>query len=140
MSYLETKAIASCFYECYNRKDIEKSFNDFIADDLVNHTMNGELNRDEWMNFDKSFVAACPDLEITIKEQFAEGNRVVTHWACTGTHTGDFLGMPGSGNPIRLTGISIDTIEKGKIKEHFAMADFTHFMQQFAFTGKADEL
>jgi steroid delta-isomerase-like uncharacterized protein len=129
--YSEYKAIASCFYESYNRKDLEKSFDDFIATDLVNHTMDGTFDRQEWLNFDTAFLAACPDLTLTVKEQFAEGNRVVTYWTCSGTHRADFFGMTASGNTIRFTGISIDSIENGKIKEHFAMADFTQFMQQF---------
>ena len=100
--------------------------------DLVNHTMGGGFDREKWLNFDKAFLAACPDFKLTVKEQFAEGNRVVTHWVCNGTHTSDFFGMAASGNVIQLAGISIDGIENGKIKEHFAMADFTQFMQQFA--------
>ena len=132
MNNLEPKAIASNFYESYNRKDLEKSFDDFIAVDLINHTMGGGLDREKWFNFDRAFLAACPDLQLTVKEQFVEGERVVTHWTCFGTHTAEFFGMQASGNPIQLTGISIDGIENGKIKEHFAMADFTQFMQQFA--------
>jgi steroid delta-isomerase-like uncharacterized protein len=131
-TFSETKAIASCFYECYNRKDLEKSFEDFIAPDLVNHTMGGAMNREEWLNFDKAFLAACPDLVLNVKEQFAEGRRVVTHWTCKGTHAAEFFGMPPTGKTIQLTGISIDSIENGKIKEHLAMADFTKFMEQFA--------
>lgn len=131
MIFSENKAIASCFYESYNRKDLEKSFDDFIAADLVNHTMGGSFDREEWLGFDKAFLAACPNLTLIVKEQFAEGNRVVTHWTCFGTHMADFFGMAASGNAIQLTGISIDSIENGKIKEHFAMADFTQFMQQF---------
>jgi len=77
-TFSETKAIASCFYECYNRKDLEKSFNDFIAPDLINHTMGGGMDREEWLNFDKAFLNACPNLTLTVKEQFAEGNKVVT--------------------------------------------------------------
>lgn len=130
--FSELKAIVSCFYECYNRKDIEKSFDDFIALDLVNHTIDGSLDRNGWLSFDKAFLKACPNLQLVIKEQFAEGNRVVTHWTCSGTHMADFFGMPASGNTIQLTGISIDGIENGKIKEHLALADFTQFMQQFA--------
>lgn len=132
MTNLEIKALASSFYECYNRKDLDKSFNDFIAPDLINHTMGGGFDREKWLNFDKAFLTTCPDLKLTVKEQFAEGNRVVTHWVCTGTHTADFFGMAASGNTIHLSGISIDSIENGKIREHFAMADFTQFMQQFA--------
>jgi steroid delta-isomerase-like uncharacterized protein len=132
MHYSEHKAIASSFYESYNRKDIEESFANFIATDLVNHTMSGSLDRDKWLAFEKNLLAACPDLQLTVKEQFVEGNRVVTHWNCYGTHTADFMGMAPSGNPVHLTGVSIDSIENGKIKEHFTLADFTQFIQQFS--------
>ena len=98
MNTSEIKTIACNFYESYNRKDLEKSFNDFIAIDLVNHTMGGGLDRKEWLNFDKAFLTACPDLKLTVKEQFAEGNRVVTHWSCSGTHTAEFLEWHASGN------------------------------------------
>lgn len=129
--FSELKAIASCFYESYNRKDLEKSFEDFIATDLINHTMDGSLCREMWLDFDGAFLSACPDLVMNIKEQIVEGNKVATHWTCTGTHTATFYGMSPSGNSIRLTGISIDTIENGKIIEHLTVADFTRLMQQF---------
>lgn len=132
MTFCEKKAIVSCFYDGYNHKDIEKSFDDFIAPDLVNHTMGGALGRDNWLAFDKAFLAAVPDLKLVVKEQFSDNNRVVTHWKCAGTHQGEFMGMAASGNTIELEGISIDEVEDGKIREHFAMADFTKFMQQFA--------
>lgn len=131
MNHPEIKTVARNFYESYNSKDLDKSFHDFIAVDLVNHTMGGGFDREKWLNFDKAFLTACPDLKLTVKEQFVDSNRVVTHWTCSGTHTADFLGIPASGNAIQLAGISIDGIEGGKIKEHLAMADFTQFMQQF---------
>jgi steroid delta-isomerase-like uncharacterized protein len=131
MNQSDIKMISRNFYESYNGNDIDKSFSDFIANDLINHTMGGRLDREKWLNFDRAFLVACPDLRLTVKEQFAEGKRVVTHWTCSGTHTTDFLGIAASGNAIQLEGISIDGIENGKIKEHFALADFTQFMQQF---------
>ena len=132
MNNIDIKAIARDFYESYNRNDLDRSFEEFSATDLVNHTMGGDFDRKEWLTFDKAMLTACANFQLTVKEQFVEGNRVVTHWTCTGTHAAPFFGMDASGNAIQLTGISIDGIENGKIKEHFAMADFTQFMQQFA--------
>ena len=131
MNLNQIKLVALNFYESYNNSDLNKSFDDFIAIDLVNHTMGGSFDSEKWLNFDSAFLSACPNLKLTVKEQFSEGNTVVTHWTCSGTHTSDFLGMAASGNAIQLVGISIDGIENGKIKEHFALADFTQFMQQF---------
>jgi steroid delta-isomerase-like uncharacterized protein len=129
---MDSKTVARNFYESYNQKDIERSFEEFIAANLVNHTMGGGLDRKSWLEFDKAFLSACPDLALTVKEQIAEGNRIVTHWLAIGTHTGEFMDMPATGKTIRLMGVSIDAIEDGKIKEHLAMADFTAFMQQFS--------
>jgi steroid delta-isomerase-like uncharacterized protein len=131
MKQTDFKAVARNFYESYNGKDMNKAFDDYIVPDLINHTMGGAFTRGQWLQFDNDFLTACPDLRLTVKEQFAEGKRVVTHWICNGKHTGNFMGMAPSGNSIQLEGISIDTIEDGKIKEHFAMADFTQFLQQF---------
>jgi predicted ester cyclase len=131
MSSADLKPVARDFYVSYNDKDLESSFDRFIATNLINHTMGGSLDREKWLNFDKAFLIACPDLKMIINEQVAEGDQVVTHWDCHGTHTADFLGFAPWGNPIRLTGISIDRIENGKIAEHFALADFTQFMKQF---------
>lgn len=131
MSNLELKAIASNFYESYNRRDLEKTFRDFIAPDIVNHTMGGCMNRDTWLHFEQAFLDACPDLSLVVKEQFVEGNRVVTHWNCSGTHQHAFFGMKPTFKTICLSCVAIDGIEKGKIKDHLAMADFTRFMRQF---------
>jgi predicted ester cyclase len=111
---------------------LDKSFDNFIDDNLINHTMDGTLDRQEWLSFDKAFMAACPDLVLTVKEQFVEDNKVVTHWSCRGTHTGEFFGMAATGNAIKLIGIAIDSIKNGKIVEHNCVADFTQFMTQFA--------
>src|SRR5262245_3663444 len=129
---VDNKKVAREFYESYDKHDMQKSFDNFIATDLVNHTMGGSFDRQKWLDFDKAFLAACPELKLTLKDQLGEGNKVVTHWTLEGIHTADFMGMPASGNSILLEGISIDKIEERKIKEHFAIADFTQFMQQFA--------
>ncbi|MEP7324172.1 MAG: ester cyclase [Saprospiraceae bacterium] len=128
----DNKKVAKDFYNSYNKHDLQKSFDDFISKDLVNRTMGGGMDREKWLNFDESVIAACPNLKMTVKEQMAEGNKVITHWISEGTHTGDFMGMTGTDNAIRLEGVSIDQISKGKIKEHLAIADFTQFIQQFA--------
>ncbi len=54
---------------------------------------------------------AFPDLKITIEEQIAEGDRVVTRWTARGTHQGDLMGIPPTGKQATVTGITIDPIE-----------------------------
>jgi hypothetical protein len=93
MNPSEVKIIAHDFCEGYNSKDLDKSFDDFVAIVLINHTMGARLRQGKWSNFYKDFLRTCPNLKPTVKEQFGEGSRLVTHWSCTGTHTTDFLGM-----------------------------------------------
>ena len=62
------------------------------------------------------FRSAVPDLTYTIEDQIADGDMVVTRWTASGTHEGEFFGVPGSGNRIEMSGIQIDRFdgESGK--------------------------
>jgi predicted ester cyclase len=126
------KTIARNFYESYNQKNLDKSFDDYIAAGLINHAMGGGFDREKWKAFDKSFLVALSDFKITIVEQVAEGESVATQYIMEGKHTGEFNGMPATGNRIRLEVISMDVIKNGKIAEHNSIGDFTAFMRQFA--------
>lgn len=135
-TFCELKAIASCFYERFNRRDITKTFDDFVATDLINHTMQGKLGRKGWLEFDEALIDACPDVSVQVNQQYVDGNTVITHWTCSGTHTAAFYDQLPTGNVMCLSGISIDRIEAGKIKEHLTMADFTGFLQSFSCCGR----
>jgi predicted ester cyclase len=61
--------------------------------------------------------AAFPDLEYTVEDQIAEGNRVSTRHRASSTHEGELLGIAPAGNRVEIAGISIMRIEGGKIEE-----------------------
>ncbi len=42
----------------------------------------------------RPFESAFPDFEMEIVELIAEGEKVVAHFKCSGTHRGDWLGVP----------------------------------------------
>src|ERR687884_1727565 len=44
------------------------------------------------------FRSAVPDLTYTVVDQIAEGDKVVTRYKASGTHQGEFFGVPGTGN------------------------------------------
>jgi ketosteroid isomerase-like protein len=52
-----------------------------------------------------------------IEDQIAEGDRVTTRWTVTGTHDGEFLGLPATGRPVRVTGQTTLRFEQGRIAE-----------------------
>jgi steroid delta-isomerase-like uncharacterized protein len=78
------------------------------------------------------FRSAVPDLTYTVEDQIAEGDEVVTRWTASGTHEGEFFGVPGSGNRIEMTGIQIDRFdeESGKMVEEWPEYDLLGAMRQ----------
>lgn len=60
-------------------------------------------------------ITAFPDLVITVHDQIAEGDRVVTRLSIEGTHLGDFLGHSGTGKKVRIQAIHIHQLVEGRI-------------------------
>ena len=91
-----------------------------FQEDVVVVTSQGDLVgieacKKHYMNF----LTGFSNIEFTIPEVIGQGNRLVKHWNFKGTHTGDFFGMPASGNKLNLSGTTLVTIRDGKIaKEH----------------------
>ncbi|MBD1853012.1 ester cyclase [Cyanobacteria bacterium FACHB-502] len=63
------------------------------------------------------FRAAFPDLEITIDDQIAEGDKVCSRATTRGTHQGDIFGIPATGNVVTMTGMTIVRIVDDQIAE-----------------------
>ena len=64
-----------------------------------------------------------PDLHITIEQQIAEGEWVVSCITARGTHKGSWLGMKPTNKPVVLTGVNVDRVVDGRIVEHGGAAN-----------------
>ncbi len=73
---------------------------------------------------------AFPDLRITVDDQLAEGDEVATRFTGRGTHQGELMGVPPSGNQVTLTGIVIDRFSGGQIMESWVNYDALGMLQQ----------
>ena len=60
----------------------------------------------------------------------AEGDRVMTYKTFTGTHTGEFQGIPPTGRPVRFDVMDIVRLEDGQIVEHWGLVDQLGLMRQ----------
>lgn len=60
---------------------------------------------------------AFPDLHFSIDREMADADKVAIRWIITGTHQGEFLGFPPSGNRIKDQGVDIFRFRDGKIAE-----------------------
>ena len=72
-----------------------------------------------------------PDLHVTIEDLVAEGDKVAARRSYEGTHRGELLGIPATGKPVQMGGISIFRMALGKITEHWEQIDGLALMQQF---------
>jgi steroid delta-isomerase-like uncharacterized protein len=76
------------------------------------------------------YRTAFPDLQFTIEDIVAEGNKVVIRWKARGTHRADPMGIPATGREATTVGISINRIFNGEIVEHRTNWDVLGLMQQ----------
>jgi predicted ester cyclase len=64
-----------------------------------------------------------PDLSLTVTQQVAEGEWVVSHVVMRGTHQGAWLGIPPTGQAITITAVNIDRVVEGRIVQHGGAAN-----------------
>jgi steroid delta-isomerase-like uncharacterized protein len=106
---------------------------ELIADDFV-ATVVGAPEQIRGPQGFREFVVmyrtAFPDLRITVDEQFAEGETVVTRWTATGTNEGELMGMPATGKQATTAGININRVSGGKLVEGWGLFDQLGLLQQ----------
>ena len=74
--------------------------------------------------------SAFPDLYFSVEEQMADGDKVLTRFEWTGTHRGEFVGIPATGRSVTVWGMVIDRLEDGRIKETRIIMDMLGLMMQ----------
>lgn len=77
----------------------------------------GSVGLDGFVETHKNFTSAFSNIHIAMDDLIAEGDRVAVRLTCTMQHTGDGMGIPPTGQPVTLKGVSIVRIENGKIAE-----------------------
>jgi steroid delta-isomerase-like uncharacterized protein len=102
----------------------------FIADDYLNHNAfvadGREANREFWTGF----FAGLPDVVATMEDLVISGDRVVGRFVHRGTHTGEFMGIPATGNPVEMCTIDIWRVKDGLFVEHWDQVNSLEVFQQ----------
>jgi steroid delta-isomerase-like uncharacterized protein len=76
------------------------------------------------------FRGGFPDLRVIVEQTLGEGDRVSTRGYFTGTHKGEFNGIPATGKTIKVAYIDIWRLENGKAVENWVLMDMIAMMQQ----------
>ena len=74
--------------------------------------------------------SAFPDFKATIDDMIAEGDKVVIRQTWSGTHKGEFMGIPPTGKSVSFGVIDILRMAGGKCVEHWGQMDSMSLMQQ----------
>ena len=93
------------------------------SDDCVFHDLGSPEDihgRDGLKQYARMYRTACPDLQCTVEEIMAEGDKVALRWVSRGTHQGDLMGIAPTGKQVTFRGIQMQRISEGKIEEEWA--------------------
>jgi steroid delta-isomerase-like uncharacterized protein len=134
MSEKEIKALTRRFLEEMNKGEAaamavaDKS----LATNFVFHSATGEDIRGlkDFKQHTSEIYRAFPDFHFTVDDIVVEGDKVVTRWTLTGTHKGEFMGIPPTNKKVKVWAITIDRIAGGKFVEEWERLDTLGFMQQ----------
>ena len=76
------------------------------------------------------FRTAFPDLQISIEDQIAEGDKVCSRAITRGTHRGEIFGLPPTGKAVSMRGMTIVRMVNGRIAESWVSNDVMGLMNQ----------
>lgn len=104
------------------------------ADGYVGHFPGGTtLNGREGIQAHvEELRSAFPDWTETVEQIVADGDWIVTVFRSTGTHSGEFLGNPATGNVVEILEASVFRMVDGKVAEQWAFPDVLSLQAQTA--------
>lgn len=121
----------------FNNEVIENGnveiFEELMDEHFINHSApQGADNRKQGMinTFNSVLRPAMPDIQVTILQQIAEDDLVTTRKNISGTHTGDFMGIPPSHSRISIDVIDIVRLKNGKYAEHWGINNLAVVLAQ----------
>ena len=84
----------------------------------------------EFVRFVENIRAAFSNIDIKVEDAFGTADKVVVRWSAKMTHSGHGLGMPATGKPVLVSGITIARIINGKIVEGWDNWDQLGMLEQ----------
>jgi predicted ester cyclase len=132
MSTEEKKALIRRLFEEGINQNNPSVFDELIAPDFVNYDAPLGIPRgpEGMRQLVVLFRTGFPDLHVRFEEELADGNYVIHRGYITGTHQGEFQGIPPTGKQFKINFIHIWRIANGKAVENWVQMDLLGLMQQ----------
>jgi predicted ester cyclase len=130
MSQLDNKALVRRYYEEVLNQGQLHVFDELADSNFVSYLPDGKgVGLNIYKQTIAGTLAAIADLNVTIEDQIAEDDKVVTCWKAKGTPQVEFAGIKPNGKPITVTAIHIHRLQNGKLIEHWEAINL-HAVQQ----------
>jgi steroid delta-isomerase-like uncharacterized protein len=129
---MDHAATMTRMYDLLSAGDID-GFGDLVADDFIEHEeMPGlEPSKEGVKQLFRMYRAGFPDLRMEAEDILVSGDKVVARVRGTGTHEGEFMGMPATGKSVDVQLIDIIRFgDDGLAHEHWGVFDALKMMQQ----------
>jgi steroid delta-isomerase-like uncharacterized protein len=139
MSVDELKKINEHFYdEVFRRRNLD-AIDELLTDDFVEHNPapGQSPDRQGAKEMIGQVLAAFPDLELEVDRVIAEGDTVAVALRFTGTHQGEFAGMPATGRRVNVAVTEVTRFQDGRCAEHWGVVDMAGLMAQLGMGGAA---
>ena len=104
---------------------------ELLASDAVvsGHTGTEIRGPEDFAKYADQIRKAFPDTDVVVEDAFGVDDKVAVRWSATMTHSGEGMGAP-TGNPVKITGITIARIVDGKIVEGWDNWDKLGMLEQ----------
>jgi steroid delta-isomerase-like uncharacterized protein len=119
-------------YERINAGDVD-GFGALLSDDFVEHETDPDTppTKEGTLAFFAMLRAGFPDMQMSVDDLVDGGSKTVARVTFTGTHQGEFLGVPASGKHVEVQLIDIMRFDSaGLVCEHWGVSDMLTLMQQ----------
>lgn len=132
MSAENTAIVRRLYEEVWNKRNL-KVIHELIS---PSHALQGpnifgtSVGPEAYKHQVSRFLEGYPDLRWTIEDTIADKDKVVACWTISGTHQGNFMGVPATGKKIFVDGMTIHQIAAGKIMDSHSIWDSLGMMQQ----------
>jgi steroid delta-isomerase-like uncharacterized protein len=132
MSTEQNKALLRRIFDLGLNLNKPGVFDELIAPDckFYDPPLGMQPNREGFRQILAKFREAFPDLNVTIEDEFADGDYVIQRISATGTHKGELEGIPPTGKKVKINAIHIWRFAKGKAVENWVQMDALGLMQQ----------
>jgi steroid delta-isomerase-like uncharacterized protein len=129
----DLKKMTKDLYAAISAHDIEKIlplhtddvfYEEVLADGKIRH------GKEELRNHLTELFAAMPDFTMKLTSSFAFGNKQCEECILSGTHTGNFRGMPATGNSLSFRAVVVRELKRGKTSRISCYYDSAIMMRQ----------